>query len=82
MHAVDELVQSEKFGFGKVIAQTANRVTVAFFADNTTMDFVYPDGFAGELRFAEPFAQREIEYEMRAQGARANASDASDRFDF
>lgn len=80
MRAVNELVQHEKYGFGTVVEQTPDTVTVAFFGQAGPMRFPYPGAFAGELQFAEPMAQREIAYELERRADPAPAPAA--KFDF
>jgi len=64
MNIADELVQHNRYGFGRVVAQTKNAVTVEFYSDHVQREFPYPSAFRNELQLSDPLAQRDFEYEL------------------
>jgi len=63
VNIVDELVQHNKFGFGRVISQTKNSVLVEFYNDHKQKEFPFPSAFRSEMQLSDPLAQSDFEYE-------------------
>jgi hypothetical protein len=78
MNLIDELVQHNKFGFGRVVNQTQKTVTVEFYSDPVVREFLLPAAFHSGLLLSDPLAQSELEYEL--SHPRRQPTDT--RFDF
>lgn len=64
MNIVDELVQHNKLGFGRVVSQTKSTVVVEFYNNHQQKEFPYPSAFQNEIRLSDPLAQHDFEYEL------------------
>lgn len=62
----DELVEHKRYGFGRIMQETQDTISVHFFEDSTPRTFTCPSCFQKDLRLADPFAQAEMEHEIEA----------------
>jgi hypothetical protein len=64
MNIIDELVQHNKYGFGRVVSQTEHTVKIEFYNNHIQKEFAYPSTFRQELLLSDPLAQSDLEYKM------------------